>query len=52
MDKLVLAYSGGLDTSVILKWLCGKFDVIWFDAFFVSLRFESLFNKTLPVMIF
>ena len=22
--KLVLAYSGGLDTSVILKWLCEK----------------------------
>ena len=21
MDKVILAYSGGLDTSVILKWL-------------------------------
>jgi argininosuccinate synthase len=31
--KLVLAYSGGLDTSVILKWLCEKgFDVICFCA--------------------
>jgi argininosuccinate synthase len=31
--KLVLAYSGGLDTSVILKWLCEKgFDVIAFCA--------------------
>lgn len=29
--KVVLAYSGGLDTSVILKWLCEKgFDVIAF----------------------
>eukprot|EP00816_Leptocylindrus_hargravesii_P013699 CAMPEP_0196801404 /NCGR_PEP_ID=MMETSP1362-20130617/1148_1 /TAXON_ID=163516 /ORGANISM="Leptocylindrus danicus, Strain CCMP1856" /LENGTH=416 /DNA_ID=CAMNT_0042172337 /DNA_START=76 /DNA_END=1323 /DNA_ORIENTATION=+ len=31
--KLVLAYSGGLDTSVILKWLSEKgFDVICFTA--------------------
>jgi argininosuccinate synthase len=31
--KVVLAYSGGLDTSVILKWLCEKgFDVICFCA--------------------
>ena len=31
--KLVLAYSGGLDTSVILKWLCEKgFEVIAFCA--------------------
>jgi argininosuccinate synthase len=31
--KVVLAYSGGLDTSVILKWLCEKgFDVIAFCA--------------------
>jgi argininosuccinate synthase len=22
--KIVLAYSGGLDTSIILKWLTGK----------------------------
>ncbi|HHT81123.1 MAG TPA: hypothetical protein GXZ69_07765, partial [Spirochaetales bacterium] len=21
-EKVILAYSGGLDTSVILKWLC------------------------------
>ena len=28
VEKCVLAYSGGLDTSVILKWLCEKgFDV-------------------------
>ena len=31
--KVVLAYSGGLDTSVILKWLCEKgFNVIAFCA--------------------
>ena len=29
--KVVLAYSGGLDTSVILKWLINKgFDVVCF----------------------
>ena len=32
-DKVVLAYSGGLDTSVILKWLIDKgYDVIAFIA--------------------
>lgn len=32
-EKLVLAYSGGLDTSVILKWLCEKgFEVIAYVA--------------------
>ena len=32
-DKVVLAYSGGLDTSVIVKWLCEKgFEVICFVA--------------------
>jgi argininosuccinate synthase len=32
-EKVVLAYSGGLDTSVILKWLIDKgFDVIAFVA--------------------
>lgn len=31
--KIVLAYSGGLDTSVILKWLCNKgYEVICFVA--------------------
>lgn len=31
--KLLLAYSGGLDTSVILKWLCDKgFEVVAFCA--------------------
>lgn len=29
-EQVVLAYSGGLDTSVILKWLSGQgFEVIW-----------------------
>lgn len=32
-DKVVLAYSGGLDTSVILKWLANKgFEVICYCA--------------------
>lgn len=32
-EKIILAYSGGLDTSVILKWLIEKgFDVITFTA--------------------
>ena len=32
-QKVVLAYSGGLDTSVILKWLIDKgFDVVAFIA--------------------
>lgn len=33
MKKVILAYSGGLDTSIILKWLLGKgFHVICFLA--------------------
>ena len=34
IDKVVLAYSGGLDTSVILKWLQDKYDceVVSFTA--------------------
>src|SRR5690554_7797946 len=32
-EKIILAYSGGLDTSVILKWLANKgFDVIAYVA--------------------
>lgn len=32
-EKVVLAYSGGLDTSVILKWLCNKgYDVVCYVA--------------------
>ena len=26
-DKVVLAYSGGLDTSVAIKWLQDKYDL-------------------------
>ena len=26
VNKIVLAYSGGLDTSVIIKWLKEKYD--------------------------
>ena len=26
VNKIVLAYSGGLDTSVILKWLANEYD--------------------------
>ena len=33
MKKVILAYSGGLDTSVILKWLCDKgYEVVCFIA--------------------
>ena len=33
MKKIILAYSGGLDTSVILKWLCEKgYDVVAYVA--------------------
>ena len=34
IDKVVLAYSGGLDTSVIIKWLADRYgyDVIAFIA--------------------
>jgi argininosuccinate synthase len=33
MKKVILAYSGGLDTSVILKWLIEKgYDVVCFLA--------------------
>lgn len=33
MKKVILAYSGGLDTSVILKWLLDQgFEVICFLA--------------------
>jgi len=34
VNKVVLAYSGGLDTSVILKWIIEKYecDVVTFSA--------------------
>ena len=35
MDKVILAYSGGLDTSCAVKWLKDKytFEVVCFSAF-------------------
>ncbi|KAF2957237.1 argininosuccinate synthase [Thermotoga sp. Ku-13t] len=47
--KVVLAYSGGLDTSVILKWLCEKgFEVIAFVANVGQKdNFEFIRNKAL-----
>src|SRR5512137_1531266 len=48
-EKVVLAYSGGLDTSVILKWLIEKgFDVIAFVADVGQAEdFEECRNKAL-----
>jgi argininosuccinate synthase len=48
-EKVVLAYSGGLDTSVILKWLIDKnFDVIAFVADVGQAEdFEECRNKAL-----
>jgi argininosuccinate synthase len=48
-EKVVLAYSGGLDTSVILKWLIEKdFDVIAFVADVGQKEdFEECKNKAL-----
>ena len=53
LKKVVLAYSGGLDTSIILEWLqeTYKCDVVTFtadlgqreDATFLN-GFESFFN--------
>ena len=41
-EKVVLAYSGGLDTSVILKWLIEKnYDVIAFVADLVAWSIKS-----------
>ena len=37
-EKVVLAYSGGLDTSVIMKWLTEKY-----DYFFSGRRWDPLF---------
>jgi len=48
--KIILAYSGGLDTSVILKWLQGKYkaEVITYTADIgQGISKESLTNKAL-----
>ncbi|MGI6438917.1 MAG: argininosuccinate synthase [Sphaerochaetaceae bacterium] len=48
-EKVVLAYSGGLDTSVILKWLANKgFDVIAYVADVGQMEdFEAVKEKAL-----
>lgn len=28
-EKVILAYSGGLDTSVAITWLKKDYDVVW-----------------------
>lgn len=50
-EKVVLAYSGGLDTSVILKWLIDKgYDVIAYVADLGQKEdFESIRKKALAV---
>jgi argininosuccinate synthase len=49
--KIVLAYSGGLDTSVILKWLCSKgYEVVCLVADVGQQEdFEQVTNKALAV---
>lgn len=34
LNKVVLAYSGGLDTSVIVPWLRYKYSFLCYAAFF------------------
>ncbi len=50
-EKIVLAYSGGLDTSIILKWLIGKnFEVIAYIADVGQEDdFEEARNKALEI---
>ena len=51
-DKVVLAYSGGLDTSVAIKWIAEKYDmdVIALSADLGSERdYESIRQKALKV---
>jgi argininosuccinate synthase len=51
-EKVVLAYSGGLDTSVILKWLIEKnYEVIAFVADVGQDEdFEACRNKALLLL--
>jgi asparagine synthetase B (glutamine-hydrolysing) len=46
VNKVVLAYSGGLDTSVILKWLQETYDceVVTFTADLGQVGFKPAFN--------
>ena len=50
INKVVLAYSGGLDTSVILKWLEEAYDceVVTFSA---DLGPVSYTHLTLPTIL-
>lgn len=50
-EKIVLAYSGGLDTSVILKWLTDKgFDIVAFVANVgQDENFEQIRRKALTI---
>ena len=47
MDKIVLAYSGGLDTSCAVKWLIEKYgaEVICFSAFIGETSDRKLLGK-------
>ena len=47
MDKIVLAYSGGLDTSCAVKWLIEKYgaEVICFSAFLGETSDRKLLEK-------
>jgi len=42
--KIVLAFSGGLDTSIILKWLQNEMDaeVVTFTAFFLITKSKKI----------
>lgn len=50
-NKIILAYSGGLDTSIILKWLLNKgYEVICFVADVgQNENFENVKNKALKI---
>ena len=47
VNKIVLAYSGGLDTSVILKWLANEYDcpVIAYCADIGQKELDSLIKQ-------
>ena len=44
--KIVLAYSGGLDTSVILPWLKERYPGVKLVAFAAELGIRALFIET------
>jgi len=47
MDKVVLAYSGGLDTSCCVKWIQDKYglDVVCFSAFIGEVSDKAVLRK-------